>query len=85
MCQTVTLLVILTRAEVPHDLEIVPLPPDLFYNKNKLFLFDIFQYIKQNLIAFFTNMGRQMLKEKVLPVYRMQSVKFIDLCFADAK
>ena len=70
MCQTVTLLVILTRAEVPHDLEIVPLTPDLFYNKNKLFLFDIFSmYIKQNLIAFFMTMGCQMLKDEVSPVY----------------
>ena len=44
---------ILPRAEVPRDLDIVPLPPGPFYIKIELFLFGKFaMYIEQNSIAF---------------------------------
>ena len=45
---------ILPRAEVPRDLDIVPLPPGTFLHQNRaFFLFGIFSmYIKQISIAF---------------------------------
>ena len=44
---------ILPRAEVPRDLDIVPLPPGPFYIKIELFLFGNFpMYNEQNSIAF---------------------------------
>ena len=44
---------ILPRAEVPRELDIVPLPPGPFYIKIELFLFSNFSmYIEQNSIAF---------------------------------
>ena len=47
-------LLILPRAEVPRDLDIVPLPSGPFYIKIELFsLFGNFpMYIEQNVIAF---------------------------------
>ena len=43
---------ILPRAEVPRDLDIVPLPLGPFYIKIELFLFSNFsKYIEQNSIA----------------------------------
>ena len=45
--------IILPRAVVPRDLDIVPLPPGPFYIKIELFLFSNFpMYIEQNSIAF---------------------------------
>ena len=45
---------ILPRAEVPRDLDIVPLPPGPFYIKIELFFLfnNLLMYIEQNSIAF---------------------------------
>ena len=44
---------ILPRAEVPRDLDIVPLPPGPFTSKSSFFLFGNFgMHIEQNLIVF---------------------------------
>ena len=57
---------ILPRAEVPRDLDVVPLPPGPFYIKIELFLFVTFSmYIEQNSIVFqfsqrwLSNAGKQ--------------------------
>ena len=43
----------LPHAEVPHDLDIIPLPPGPFHIKIELFLFSNFpMYIEQNSIVF---------------------------------
>ena len=50
---------ILPRAEVPRDLDIVPLPPGPFYIKIELFLFGNFSmYIKQISIAFMSKVAK---------------------------
>ena len=44
---------ILPRADVPRDLDIVPLPPRPFYIKIELFLFGNFSmYIEQHSLVF---------------------------------